>query len=568
MRHFLLSLGLVFGLHQIAQSQAVISTLSIDPVNPNNCSSTIAEIDLVLYCANYTYTGASVNVSGSNISINLTYTVGLICLPAFQYPTVTVNLGQLSPGSVSITAHAFLNGNLSSSSSTINTFVSSCCGAVAEFTPSEDTICLGESITVNNTTTGADSVKWYQDWTLVDTNWSPTLTFDSAGLIELSCVAFADTCTDTTEHFIKVYGLPNLNLGPDTTLCAGQSLTLTVPGGLSNYNWSTGGTSNSIIVTGVGTYWVSAVNNQGCTGYDTMSVTGILPISAVDLGNDKLICPDESTTLSATGSFANYLWSTGATTATISVNNIGLYWLEATAQGECPGRDTIEVFDYQVNPIVVNESENKCGENTLSTASAYSQYQWSTGSTSNQVTVTDSTFIFVTVTDVNGCSQSDSLLAEVWPNPVVDLGEDTYYCPGEELFFESNITGTYNWSTGSTSVLIAVTSAGTYWLEVTDDNGCTGRDTVVVDYCLGLAEGGTSSFVTFPVPANDFVYVTLPMSGAFDGQMFDMRGRLVLETRTQGSQLKIDVSALPAGSYVLSIKGSGMHFERQLIVIQ
>lgn len=558
-------IALLCGTFSPSFSQAIISTMTITPANPTNCTETTASINLTLYCANYTYTGATVTTSGSNITIQLDYTVGLICLPAFQYPTVNVNLGQLNPGSVTIQAYAYLNSTFSSASSPFNTTVIPCCGAVAAFTPAEDTICQGESIQMTNTTINADSVKWYVDWNFVDTAFNPTITFDSAGYQEVSLVAFSDTCNDTTEHFIQVYPAPALDLGNDTSICAGDELNLSIPGNLNSILWSDGNTTNTNSFNAVGTYWVQANSNQGCTGSDTISISAVLPISSVDLGPDLIICPNTPTNLPAGGTYASYLWSTGDTTSSITISNTGTFWLEANVAGECPGRDTIEVFNYTVIPLDFNDDSTKCGNNTVGTWGTYSSYLWSTGSTQSTETFEDSTLTFLTVTDANGCEQSDSFEVAVWPIPVVDLGEDTYYCPGEELILESNIGGTYEWSTGSTSSLIAVTSAGTYWLGVTNEEGCTGHDTVIIDFCLGQDELKTTSFSIWPNPTKEWFELrgTAKIESA---DLFDLTGKHIARFQTEAAKQKINVAHLSSGVYILSITHDGGNEIRRLII--
>ncbi|MBK7139642.1 MAG: hypothetical protein IPH74_11720 [Bacteroidetes bacterium] len=55
-----------------------------------------------------------------------------------------------------------------------------------------------------------------------------------------------------------------LNLGNDTSLCAGQTLTLTQNIAGANYTWSDGTTNNSITVNTSGTYWLE-IDNGSCT---------------------------------------------------------------------------------------------------------------------------------------------------------------------------------------------------------------------------------------------------------------------------------------------------------------
>lgn len=527
----------------------------------------MASISLTLYCANYTYTGATVTTSGSNITIQLDYTVGAICQGAFQYPTVNVNLGQLQSGPVTITAQAYLNSTFSSASAPINTTVISCCGAVASFTPSEDTICVGDTVNFANSTINQDSVKWYKDWVLQDTIWSPTWTFDSAGSFEVELVAFADTCNDTATQTIVVNSLPNIDLGPDTTLCEGVSMLFSVSSSLSNIMWSNGSNSSNIYASTTGTYWVSGVNNNGCLGTDTVDITAILPITDVDLGGDLEICPGTSATLSGQSGLVNHMWSTGATTPTINTSFLGLYWLEANAPGECPGRDSIMVSEHTISPLTIIDEVDKCGSNNISTTVSYASYIWSTGSTAPSETFTDSTTAFLTVTDGNGCVQSDSFEVIVWEIPPVDLGPDTHYCPGASLVLSSNVSGTYLWSTGSTGSGIGIIEIGEYWLEVTNEQGCVGRDSIVIGVCVGMNDVSSSELVIYPNPTSDIVHLTLDGGVIKTYTLFSAHGQILMGANPMDRSAILDVQNLPFGVYTLLIEDDeGRKIQEKLLI--
>ncbi|MEQ9187602.1 MAG: hypothetical protein RLP15_07690 [Cryomorphaceae bacterium] len=555
----LITLALLVTLGFHSSGQALIGTTTVTTTNPTNCTETWIAVNLLLYCANYTYVGATVTQSGSAITVQLDYTVGAICLPALQYPTVNVNLGQLPPGAVTVQAFAFLNSVQSSSGAVTNISVTQCCGAIAAFTPSQDTICQGDSITMVNTSTNADSLKWYQDGTFIDTAFSPTLTFDSAGAIEVMLVAHADTCNDTTTQIIQVYGTPEIDLGNDTALCTGDELSLSIPGNLNNILWSDGSTSNTNALNSVGTFWVQASSNQGCVGSDTVSITAILAITDVDLGEDLLICPGAATAIPSGGNYINHLWSTGDTSSSITVSTAGTYWLHANAAGECTGGDTIIVNTYSITPLAFIDNVDKCGENEVSTSVTYSSYAWSTGSTGASELFSDSATVGLTVTDANNCEQSGSFEVVVWDIPEVDLGEDTEFCPGEELVLESNIEGAfYEWSTGSTSSLIAVTSAGTYWLGVTSEEGCTGYDTVVVTVCVGLGQVQSPIITLFPNPASDILNLERSSSARATYQLYDAEVRLILTVESSDSRVEFDVRALRPGMHFIdAIDSSG-----------
>ncbi|MDB6024813.1 MAG: hypothetical protein JWM68_1036 [Verrucomicrobiales bacterium] len=103
-----------------------------------------------------------------------------------------------------------------------------------------------------------------------------------------------------------------------TTLCAGNSVNLTASGA-STYLWSPGGQTNATItVSSNGTYTVSGTDINGCQGGASQIVT-VNPSVVVTITGSTLICAGQSTKLTASGG-TNYSWSTGQTTAAITVS--------------------------------------------------------------------------------------------------------------------------------------------------------------------------------------------------------------------------------------------------------
>jgi hypothetical protein len=144
---------------------------------------------------------------------------------------------------------------------------------------------------------------------------------------------------------------PVVNLGNDTSFCTGGSITLQANyySG-TTYAWSTGASSQSIVVNASGVYYVTLTNTEG-TATDTIEVTiNSLPI--VNLGNDATIVAGTSLTLDAGNPGATYLWSTGATTQTITVNTPGSYSVTVTNSNGCSATDAITLTP---NPEGIND---------------------------------------------------------------------------------------------------------------------------------------------------------------------------------------------------------------------
>jgi gliding motility-associated-like protein len=280
--------------------------------------------------------------------------------------------------------------------------------------------------------------------------------------------------------------LSSLSLGNDTAICSGTSFTLTPTGAGtgSTYQWSTGSTGSSITVNAPGTYWVT-VTNGNCTGSDTMVVTQATSLS-VNLGNDVTICPGQSATLSPAVQpvGATYLWSSTATSPTISVNAPGTYWLTVT-NGSCTGSDTVNVIQAASLNVNLGNDTTICPGETL-TLSAGTQpvgatYLWSNGATTSSITVTPGGNYWLTVT-AGACTGSDAINVTMGVAPDVDLGNDIALCAGQSATLAAAVQpvgATYVWSTTATSPTINVNTGGTYILTVTDGS-CSGKDTIVV----------------------------------------------------------------------------------------
>ena len=84
--------------------------------------------------------------------------------------------------------------------------------------------------------------------------------------------------TDIDSGFIDTFQLPTVNIGPDTSLCASESIILDAGAGEEAYLWSTGDTTYSIIVdsTGIGigkqSFQVDVTNVNGCSITDLITL--------------------------------------------------------------------------------------------------------------------------------------------------------------------------------------------------------------------------------------------------------------------------------------------------------
>src|SRR5205814_5153188 len=103
------------------------------------------------------------------------------------------------------------------------------------------------------------------------------------------------------------------------------------------YIWSTNATTQSITVTASGTYSVTVTNSFGCTGTASQGVTvNPNPSPSITPSGATTFCQGGSVSLDA-GSFTSYIWSTNATTQSITVNASGTYSVTVTNGNGCKG---------------------------------------------------------------------------------------------------------------------------------------------------------------------------------------------------------------------------------------
>jgi large repetitive protein len=274
---------------------------------------------------------------------------------------------------------------------------------------------------------------------------------------------------------------PTITASGPTTLCQGQSVTLTASVGAS-YLWSTGATTQSITVSTAGSYSVTVTNASGCSG--TSAPVNVIvnpnPTPTVTAGGPTTFCQGGSVTLTASLA-SSYLWSTGAVSQSITVSTSGSYSVTVTDANGCSGTSAPVVVNVNPLPnptVTTNGPTTFCqGGSVTLTSSPAASYLWSTGATTQSITVSSSNTYNVVVTDVNGCSNASAFVTvTVRPNPVptISAGGPTTFCQGGSVVLTASPAVSYLWSTGATSQSITVSQTGSYSVTVTDINGCSG----------------------------------------------------------------------------------------------
>ena len=198
--------------------------------------------------------------------------------------------------------------------------------------------------------------------------------------LTVQCVLHYD-CPDTTTTFVAVVPPPLITVAHDTTVCAGATLSVEQPNALS-YLWSNGATTPSITVDSAGTFQVS-VTNIGCRAESDSFHLSLYPQSAVDFGNDSILCELATLLLDATQQHpAQYFWQDGSTNTTYTVYQDGDYWVVIT--DNCLGAsDTINIGYLNDFTVSLGPNTILCEGKTLTLNAEvpYCNYLWQDGST-------------------------------------------------------------------------------------------------------------------------------------------------------------------------------------------
>jgi gliding motility-associated-like protein len=339
-----------------------------------------------------------------------------------------------------------------------------------------DTIlCTGQNLTLNAGNAGA---------TYLWSTGAVTQTINVNSTANYKVTVTAGSCSIVDSILVTFNNGPVLALGNDTSLCAGQPITISAGNPGATYLWSTGATTETISPDSTGSYSVAASFGT-CTARDTINIT-FNPIPVVNLGPDQLLCNGLSVTLDAGNPGAAYLWSTGAMTETISVSATNLYWV-VVQNGTCVGTDSIQITAYTSPHVNLGPDISICygSDTSLNAGNAGMEFLWNTGDTTQTIKISSTGTYFVNVNN-HGCLGSDTAIVNIGQEIYVSLGADTFICPGSTMQIDAGTGFTrYAWSPiGGNYHFIEIEQPGTYQVIVTDAYGCTGSATKYVrDFC-------------------------------------------------------------------------------------
>ena len=282
------------------------------------------------------------------------------------------------------------------------------------------------------------------------------------------------------------------------------SIDITVTGaqGSVSYLWNDGATTQDRTGLSAGTYTVTATDQAGCAA--SASITIDEPASSVSVSLSKTDVTvtngnDGTATANPSGGTPDYtfLWSTGATTQTITGLTAGTYTVTVSDSHGCTASGEITLdepncsisIDATHNDVSCYNGNNGSITVTISGAQGGVTYLWNDGATTQNRSGLSAGTYTVTATDEGGCTAvADGITVQQPSAPVsVSIAKtEVTHQGGHDGTATATASGgtpgyTYLWSTGATTTTITGLSAGTYTVTATDSHGCTGSNNITIN---------------------------------------------------------------------------------------
>ncbi len=550
--------GNLTGTNTPGQCTGVVSYSA--PVGTDNCVPTTAQTAGLASGASFPV-GVTTNTfgvtDGSANSATCSFTV---TITDTELPTITC------PANVSVSTSATTCD--ATVSWTAPTAADNCAGSTASSTNNPGDVFATGAATVTytatdaagNTSTCAFTVTVADSVAPTAICQAVTVTLDANGDASTTTTAIDNGSTDAC-------GSVTLALDQSAFTCAdagATTVTLTVTDG--NGNTSTCSTTVTVL---------------------TQPVTSAATATVVDCGFNVSCNGATDGTATATGGGGcgpyTYLWTGGQTTATVTGLGAGTVSVTVTDAAGGTSVATVTLTEPTAVAATVVTTTNSCPGDATGSADISATggnaclpytYAWSNSATTQDLSNVGAGTYTVTVTDVNGCTATQSVTVGAFPAPVPT------FTVASPLLTAGQVWVSYQWQLNGTDIPGATLStftalvSGDYTLVVTDANGCTGTSTVTSVIVVAVADPaeGLVGLTIYPNPARgEFKLLTeTPITQGLSVSITDMYGKHVAEKAmaSLGHEVAFDITGYSAGSYLVEVVSKGGQRKVFRLVVQ
>lgn len=395
--------------------------------------------------------------------------------------------------------------------------------------------CAGEAINFTESSTASNTIQNYS-WDFGDGNSAtgPNVshTYAAAGNYDVTLTITSDGCDASITEQITIDPLPTVNLGPDVSVCDGQSIQLNNPNtvGAGTYLWSpstdlnnAGIASPTSTPTATRTYTLNFTDANGCSNTDDITVN-FNSLPTANAGADVGFCDGATIQLNASGG-TGYSWDNPGSLSNANIQNPvaspaanTIYTVTVTDANNCQNTDQVQVTVYPLPAINAGPDLTVCeGFGTQLNVIGAGTVQWAADPSLSDLNIPNpmatppaTTTYTATLTDANNCQSSDDVTVNVVTVLPVNAGPDQQICIGETAQLQASGAVTYSWSLGTNlnNPLIAgptFSGAVTETLTVTgtDANNCSASDDVTITVNqLPMANAGPDQTICETESAN------------------------------------------------------------------
>jgi gliding motility-associated-like protein len=433
--------------------------------------------------------------------------------------------------------------------------------------------------------------------TLPTSNITYTLTARPGG--QNSC-ASRDT---VSFNILQPLNILNAN---DTTICFGRTVAINALGdALYTYNWlPTANVSNNnikqpTITTNITNTYTLTASYPTCPDSSETITIKVEPNPIVNAGADRLICVGDTAILGASvgplmpDGFWTYLWAPGTNLSDITILNpifngfaTATYGLRATSPvAGCTSIDSVKITVKSADFLNPLPNPSLCPNIPFNyAASGGLRYNWKPGHLVSNDTIPNptanpiaSTVYTLYSTDIFGCIDTAYSIFYRANAAIVDAGPDTTIYPGDIMPMNASGNGSvFSWSPSAglsaTNIQnpVAQPSVSTqYVVNISNDFGCTGTDTVIVNVSNTSQMNIPKSFTPGQgTTENDFFKIDRRGIATLNYfRIFNRWGQLVFESSdiNKGWDGRFNGSIQPMGTYVYQLDAqdpSGKHLTK------
>lgn len=323
----------------------------------------------------------------------------------------------------------------------------------------------------------------------------------------------ANGCTTVSSVQITEPGASlSINAGGSDVTCNGQATGLAatgVGGGTFPYTylWSNGSTNGAVNGLMAGVYTCTVTDANGCSTQTSITINEPTAITVSASTTDPLCFGlTGSASVNATGGTGNisFSWTNGGSGAAVNNLAAGTYTVTATDDNFCTIDQTVTITEpaqisstTAITSPLCNGGTGTATINVTGGTGAYT-YLWSSGGTTDTEQNLNAGQYTVDVTDANGCTYTENVTVTEPTAISTTFSTVDPLCNGGTGNATIGVTGgtgniTYAWSTGGTTDTEINLAAGTYTVQVTDQNGCIENTSVTINEPAAITATGTAT---------------------------------------------------------------------------